>query len=108
MDRRGIFHPNTDLRAYAHGELGDPHIIRAAKGIHIHDQHGNEFIDAFAGLWCVNVGYGRTEIADAMHEQAKRRSGCGRSSDSENADWLAVRTVCSEPVSRILAGNFPV
>ena len=72
MDRRGIFHPNTDLRAYAHGELGDPHIIRAAKGIHIHDQHGNEFIDAFAGLWCVNVGYGRTEIADAMHEQVKR------------------------------------
>ena len=72
MDRRGIFHPNTDLRAYAHGELGDPHIIGAGTGIHIRDQHGNEFIDAFAGLWCVNVGYGRTEIADAMHEQAKR------------------------------------
>ena len=27
MDRRGLFHPNTDLRAFAHGELGDPHII---------------------------------------------------------------------------------
>ena len=50
MDRRGMFHPNTDLRAYAHGELGDPHIIGSGTGIHIRDRHGNEFIDAFAGL----------------------------------------------------------
>ena len=70
MDRRGLFHPNTDLRAFAHGELGDPHIIKSAEGIRLRDQHGNEFIDAFAGLWCVNVGYGRTEIAKAMYEQA--------------------------------------
>lgn len=72
MDRAGLFHPNTDLRAFAHGELGDPHIIQSGKGIRIQDQHGNEIIDAFAGLWCVNTGYGRTEIADAMHAQAKQ------------------------------------
>jgi len=72
MDRDGLFHPNTDLRAFAHGELGDPHIIQSAKGIRITDQKGREFIDAFAGLWCVNVGYGRTEIADAMHEQTSK------------------------------------
>lgn len=72
MDRNGLFHPNTDLRAFAHGELGDPHIIKSANGIRIQDQHGRELIDAFAGLWCVNVGYGRTEIADAIHEQAKK------------------------------------
>jgi L-2,4-diaminobutyrate transaminase len=72
MDRAGLLHSNTDLRAFAHGELGDPHIIRSADGIRIRDQHGTEIIDAFAGLWCVNIGYGRTEIADAMHEQAKR------------------------------------
>jgi L-2,4-diaminobutyrate transaminase len=69
MDRAGLFHPNTDLRAFAHGDLGDPHIIQSASGIRIRDQHGHELIDAFAGLWCVNVGYGRTEIADAMHQQ---------------------------------------
>jgi L-2,4-diaminobutyrate transaminase len=72
MDRQGLFHPNTDLRAFAHGELGDPHIISSAKGVRIYDQHGKEYIDAFAGLWCVNVGYGREEIAEAMYEQAKR------------------------------------
>ena len=71
LDRRGLFHPNTDLRAYAHGELGDPIIITDAEGIRIRDQKGREWIDAFAGLWCVNVGYGRSEIADAMHAQAK-------------------------------------
>jgi L-2,4-diaminobutyrate transaminase len=72
MDRGGLLHPNTDLRAFAHGDLGDPHIIQSAEGIRIRDQHGREFIDAFAGLWCVNVGYGRTEIADAMYEQTKK------------------------------------
>lgn len=71
MDRRGVFHPNTDLRAYAHGELGDPHIITGARGIYIKEQGGRELIDAFAGLWCVNVGYGREAIADAMYQQCK-------------------------------------
>jgi L-2,4-diaminobutyrate transaminase len=72
MDRQGLVHPNTDLRAFAHGELGDPHIVQGGEGIHIRDQHGRDYIDAFAGLWCVNVGYGRTEIAEAIYEQAKK------------------------------------
>ncbi|PKP67207.1 MAG: hypothetical protein CVT86_02175, partial [Alphaproteobacteria bacterium HGW-Alphaproteobacteria-8] len=40
-------------------------------GVHIEDRDGNRFLDAFAGLYCVNVGYGRTEIADAIAAQAK-------------------------------------
>ena len=71
IDRRSVFHPNTDLRAFAHGELGDPHIITGAKGIRIREQNGSELIDAFAGLWCVNIGYGREEIAEALYRQTK-------------------------------------
>jgi len=71
IDRRSVFHPNTDLRAFAHGELGDPHIITGAKGIRIQEKSGQELIDAFAGLWCVNIGYGREEIAEALYRQAK-------------------------------------
>ena len=71
MDRRSVFHPNTDLRAYAHGELGDPHIITGGQGIRIQEKNGQELIDAFAGLWCVNIGYGREEIAEALYRQAK-------------------------------------
>ena len=72
MDRQSVVHPNTDLRAYASGALGDPQIMETGHGIHIVDSRGRDLIDAFAGLYCVNVGYGRTEIAEAIYEQAKK------------------------------------
>ena len=72
MDRQSIVHPNTDLKAYASGALGDPQIMETGHGIHIVDSQGRDLIDAFAGLYCVNVGYGRTEIAEAIYEQAKK------------------------------------
>jgi L-2,4-diaminobutyrate transaminase len=72
IDRRCVFHPSTDLRAHAHGELGTPRIIEGGSGIRIRDRDGREYVDAFAGLYCVNVGYGRTEIADAIDAQARK------------------------------------
>jgi L-2,4-diaminobutyrate transaminase len=70
VDRAYVFHPSTHLESHAHG-LSPCRIVESAKGIRIRDQQGRESLDAFAGLYCVNVGYGRTEIADAIHEQAK-------------------------------------
>lgn len=72
IDRQTVFHPSTDLHAHAHGTSGGPRIIDTGHGARIRDVDGNELLDAFAGLYCVNVGYGRTEIADAIHEQAKK------------------------------------
>jgi L-2,4-diaminobutyrate transaminase len=72
LDRRTVFHPSTDLRAHAHGELGTPRIVETGSGIRIRDAEGREFVDAFAGLYCVNVGYGREEIADAIDAQARK------------------------------------
>lgn len=72
LDRRTVFHASTDLKAHADGSLGTPRIIDTGKGIHIRDNKGNILLDAFAGLYCVNVGYGRTEIADAIYAQAKK------------------------------------
>ncbi len=46
-----------------------PNTMVSAKGCFITDQNGNRFLDAIAGLWCVNVGYGRTEIADVARQQ---------------------------------------
>ena len=71
LDRQTVFHASTDLKAHASGVLGTPRIIDSGKGIHIRDNKGNTLLDAFAGLYCVNVGYGRMEIADAIHAQAK-------------------------------------
>ncbi|MCR9219394.1 MAG: aminotransferase [Alphaproteobacteria bacterium] len=72
MDRQSVIHPFTALKPFAAGELGGPRIVEGGEGIRIRDTNGVELIDGFAGLYCVNVGYGRTEIADAIHEQAKK------------------------------------
>ncbi|MEO7398652.1 MAG: aspartate aminotransferase family protein, partial [Ilumatobacteraceae bacterium] len=41
-------------------------------GVHVRTGSGELLFDGIAGLWCVNVGYGRQEIADAMSAQAMR------------------------------------
>ena len=41
------------------------------KGVFIEDRDGNHLLDSFAGLYCVNVGYGRQEIAEAIADQAR-------------------------------------
>ncbi|AGS25339.1 aspartate aminotransferase family protein [Rhizobium etli] len=71
-DRNSVLHPFTQLKDFATGKLGDPIIVETGKGIRIQDAHGNQLIDGFAGLYCVNVGYGRTEVAEAISRQAYR------------------------------------
>ena len=68
-DRNNFFHPSTHLAQHARGESTN-RIIRTAKGVYIEDRDGNKMLDAFAGLYCVNVGYGRPEIAEAIADQA--------------------------------------
>lgn len=62
MDKRSVLHPATSIAA--HLQQG-PLIASAAKGVWVHDQDGRRLLDFGAGLWCVNVGYGRGELADA-------------------------------------------
>ena len=68
-DRENFFHPSTHLAQHARGE-SPTRVIRTASGVYIEDRDGNKLLDAFAGLYCVNVGYGRSEIADAIAAQA--------------------------------------
>lgn len=69
-DRENFFHPSTHLAEFARGNVSH-RVITGGKGVYISDRDGNQLLDAFAGLYCVNVGYGRSEIADAIAEQAK-------------------------------------
>ncbi|WP_415221829.1 aspartate aminotransferase family protein [Pseudophaeobacter arcticus] len=69
-DRDNFFHPSTHLAQHARGE-SPSRVIKTASGVHIEDRDGNRLLDAFAGLYCVNVGYGRPEIAEAIAAQAK-------------------------------------
>lgn len=46
-------------------------VIQKADGAWIEDNNGKKYLDAMAGLWCVNAGYGREELAEAAYEQLK-------------------------------------
>lgn len=69
-DRESLFHPSTHLGQFARGEAPQ-RIVTGGEGATITDRDGNRLLDAFAGLYCVNVGYGRSEIAAAIAGQAR-------------------------------------
>jgi putrescine aminotransferase len=52
-------------------DMGGSRIVTHADGCYIWDGDGNRILDGMAGLWCVNVGYGRTELADVAAEQMR-------------------------------------
>ncbi len=70
-DRENFFHPSTHLAEFARGNVPQ-RVITGGSGCHIEDRDGNRMLDAFAGLYCVNAGYGRPEIVEAIADQAKQ------------------------------------
>ena len=58
--------PYTANRAYK----ARPRLLARASGVHYHTPEGREVLDGTAGLWCVNAGHGRREIAEAIKRQA--------------------------------------
>ena len=65
IDRETMFHPNTSI--VDHLKKG-PHIMAKASGVRVRDRQGRELIDCGAGLWCVNIGYGRQEMGEAAKQ----------------------------------------
>ncbi|MGH0033484.1 MAG: aminotransferase [Myxococcota bacterium] len=98
VDRERLLHPFTSIPEHLEG---GPRIIRKADGIRIWDDQGRELIDAMAGLWCVNVGYGRAELARALHDQslALPYAHSFMSNSNEAAIRLADRLVAGAPGS---------
>ena len=66
-DVRHHLHPFTDFGALA--EEGGSRIITRGEGCWLEDSEGERILDGMAGLWCVNVGYGRKELAEAAYRQ---------------------------------------
>lgn len=66
LDAAHHWHPFTDTKALK--EEGSRVIVKA-EGSTLWDSEGHEILDGMAGLWCVNVGYGRHELADAASRQ---------------------------------------
>jgi putrescine aminotransferase len=68
-DKKHHIHPWTDFATFK--EKGSM-ILTGAEGAYVTDSDGTKYLDGIAGLWCVNVGYGRKEIAQAMADQAEK------------------------------------
>lgn len=66
LDRSHHLHPFTDAKALAARGVK---VITRADGCYVWDSDGNKILDSMAGLWCVNVGYGRKELAEVAKRQ---------------------------------------
>lgn len=67
IDKKHVIHPWSDLSSDA-----ESMVVESGKGIHVFDNEGNKFIDSISGMWCVNLGYGNKEMADAIADQCVR------------------------------------
>ncbi|MEM7208398.1 MAG: aspartate aminotransferase family protein [Pseudomonadota bacterium] len=66
LDAEHYLHPFSNYQEIKQkGSL----VIKKADGVWLWDANGNQILDGMAGLWCVNVGYGRRELADVAHAQ---------------------------------------
>ena len=68
-DRDHYIHPWTDFSTFK--EQGSM-VIAESEGCYVFDSDGNKYLDGIGGLWCVNIGYGSDEMAQAIADQARR------------------------------------
>ena len=69
LDLKRVFHPNTNLAAL---HRGSPLVLVRGRGVHVWDDHGKQYIEAMAGLWCATLGYGDDELARTAYDQIKK------------------------------------
>ena len=86
-----------------------PFIVDRGEGIYVYDESGRRYLDAAASLWYMNVGYGRTEIIDAMAEQMRKLPAFhafidyGTRPTIDLADRIA--SVSPDPGSKVFFGS---
>ena len=68
-DRDHNIHPWTDFATFK--EEGSE-VMAEAEGVYVYNAQGDRYMDGIGGLWCVNIGYGRDEMAQAIADQVRR------------------------------------
>ena len=92
QDRDHVLHPYTDFSTF---KSEGSQVISGASGMHVSDDQGRKFLDGIAGLWCVNIGHGRKEMAEAIAAQVMQMeyyNPFGHSTNEPAAElgaWLA-------------------
>lgn len=92
-----FWHPFADMAAV--GASG-PLVLERGEGVHLWDEEGRRYLDATAGLWFANVGYGRREISDAVAAQMSLLPAYSTFGDLSNrpAEDLAERVSALAPI----------
>ncbi|MGB3408611.1 MAG: aminotransferase class III-fold pyridoxal phosphate-dependent enzyme [Jannaschia sp.] len=103
-DRAHVWHhllPHKPL------ETNDPRIIVEGRGMRVWDQKGKEHLDAVSGgVWTVNVGYGRTEIADAVRDQLVKLNFFAQTAGSIPGSLFAEKLISKMPgLTRVYYAN---
>jgi len=68
LDRAHLVHPVASYRGH---EAAGVRVLKSAKGATVTDMNGHKLVDGFAGLWCVNAGYGHESIVEAAANQMR-------------------------------------
>ena len=106
LDRQSFLHPFTPLADHMENGV---RVITEGQGVWLKDLDGQRYLDAAAGLWCVNIGYGRRDVADAIYEQAKKLayfhsfSSMGTEPSIRLAD--RIKRLAPEGMSKVFFGN---
>ena len=99
-------HPWTDFETFhEQGSL----VVAESEGAYIFDSDGRRYLDGIGGLWCVNAGYGRAEIGQAMAEQATRMtyySSFGHHTSVPAAELSAkLASLAPGPLNHVIYGS---
>jgi taurine-pyruvate aminotransferase len=115
MEAAAVIHPEPIVTPAVwqhlthHGQVDQKNLmtIVRGKGMRIWDQHGKEYLDSTSGgVWSVNVGYGREEIADAVRDQLVQMCYFAQSLGSEPANALSAKLISKMPgLSRVYFAN---
>ena len=98
-DLDSIFHPMANFSEL--NESGPLMVVRG-EGIHLYDEHDNQYIDGLAGLWCTSLGYANEEIAETAYEQMKKLSYQHLFKDKSSVISMEL----AEKLKEMVPGNF--
>src|SRR6202007_609208 len=96
QDLDNVLHPIVQHRVLENKQM----VVTGAQGSTIYDADGTAYLDAMAGLWCVNIGYGRTELAEVAAEQMRELAYFPHSAMNVPAAGLA------EKINSLVGGGY--
>ncbi len=98
QDLQNVLHPLLQHKQLETKQM----VVTAGQGSTVYDADGTAYLDGMAGLWCVNIGYGRTELADVAAEQMRELSYFPHTAMNEPAADLAAK------INGLMGGGYHV